>query len=99
MAWESEVLIFATLAILAVAGSWRVVSRSWAVKSDQPHLNERSAGLVGRSFLLSQAIVNGSGKITYQDTLWDVDGPDMPKGSRVRVTGVEGLRLQVEAGV
>ena len=43
MAWESEVLVFAALAILAVAASWRVVSRSWAVKSDQPHLNQRSA--------------------------------------------------------
>ena len=97
MAWESEVLVFAALAILAVAASWRVVSRSWAVKSDQPHLNQRSAGLVGRSFVLSQPIVNGSGKITYQDTLWDVDGPDLPTGARVHVTGVEGLRLRVKA--
>lgn len=98
MAWESEVLVFAALAILAVAASWRVVSRSWAVKSDQPHLNQRSAGLVGRSFVLAQPIVNGSGKITYQDTLWDVDGPDLPKGAHVRVTGVEGLRLRVKEG-
>ena len=97
MAWESEVLVFAALAILAVAASWRVVSRSWAVKSDQPHLNQRSAGLVGRSFVLTKPIVNGSGKITYQDTLWDVDGPDLPTGARVHVTGVEGLRLRVKA--
>ena len=97
MAWESEVLVFAALAILAVAASWRVVSRSWAVKSDQPHLNQRSAGLVGRNFVLSQPIVNGSGKITYQDTSWDVDGPDLPTGARVHVTGVEGLRLRVKA--
>ena len=97
LAWEREVLVFAALAVLAVAASWRVVSRSWAVKSDQPHLNQRSAGLVGRSFVLSQPIVNGSGKITYQDTLWDVDGPNLPIGARVQVTGVEGLRLRVKA--
>ncbi len=97
LAWEHEVLVFAALAVLAVAASWRVVSRSWAVKSDQPHLNQRSAGLVGRSFVLSQPIVNGSGKITYQDTLWDVDGPNLPIGARVQVTGVEGLRLRVKA--
>ena len=97
MAWQSEVLVFAALAILAVAASWRIVSRSWVVKSDQPHLNQRSAGLVGRSFVLARPIVNGSGKITYQDTLWDVDGPDLPAGARVHVTGVEGLRLRVKA--
>ena len=97
MAGTSEVLVFAALSILAVAASWRVVSRSWAVKSDQPHLNQRSAGLVGRSFVLAQPIVNGSGKITYQDTMWDVDGPDLPTGAYVRVTGVEGLRLRVKA--
>ena len=98
MVWEREVLVFAVLSILAVAASWRFVRQSWAVKSDQPHLNQRSAGLVGRSFILSQPIVNGSGKITYQDTLWDVDGPDLPMGARVHVTGVEGLRLRVKAG-
>ncbi len=98
MAWESEVLVFAMLALLAVAASWRVVRRSWAVKSDQPHLNQRSAALVGRSFILPQPIVNGSGKISYQDTLWDVDGPDLPTGARVRVTAVEGLRLRVKVG-
>jgi inner membrane protein len=41
--------------------------------------------------------VNGSGKIKVEDTLWDVDGPDMAVGSRIKVTAVQGMRLMVEA--
>src|SRR6201999_643361 len=45
--WMGEAITFAVLAAVAVAVSWRFVSASWAVKSDQPHLNQRSAGLIG----------------------------------------------------
>ena len=97
MAWENEILVFAALAIVAVAASWRVVSRSWAAKSDQPNLNQRHEGLVGRSFYLESAIHHGVGKIKVNDTLWDVIGDDMTKGALVKVIGVEGLRLKVVA--
>jgi membrane protein implicated in regulation of membrane protease activity len=39
--------------------------------------------------------VNGSGKITIDATIWDVDGADAPVGTRVTVTGVKGMRLVV----
>ncbi len=40
--------------------------------------------------------VNGVGKLRVDDTTWKVAGNDVPAGSRVRVTGVEGTILQVE---
>ncbi len=94
--WTAEALTFAALAVLCVAASWRFVSKSWAVKSDSPHLNQRQAGLVGRSFILEKAIINGSGKIKFEDTLWDVEGEDAAAGTRVKVTGVDGMRLRVK---
>ena len=92
-----EALLFAVLAGILVAVSWRLVSKAWRPVSDQPFLNQRQQGLVGKTFALHQPIVNGQGKIRYEDTLWDVDGPDLPKNARVKVVGVDGLRLQVEA--
>jgi inner membrane protein len=47
-------------------------------------------------FPLEAAITNGSGKVRIEDALWDVDGPDLAKGERVRITGVNGLRLAAE---
>ena len=92
-----EIFCFAILALLCVLASWRFVMNSRHSKTDSPHLNQRHHGLVGRSFVLDRAIVNGRGKIEVEDTLWDVDGPDMAVGARVKVTGVQGRRLVVEA--
>ena len=93
-----EIFSFAILSFVLVMISWRFVMSARNMKSDQPHLNQRHQGLVGRSFILDRAIVNGSGKIKVDDTLWDVDGPDMAEGVRVKVIGVVGMRLVVEAG-
>jgi len=96
--WTSEALTFAGLAILCVAGSWRIVTKSWVTKSDQPHLNQSHQAFVGKSYPLEKAIVDGHGKIKVDDRIWDVQGPDMPKGAHVKVTGVDGLRLRVKEG-
>jgi inner membrane protein len=96
--WMGEVFTFATLSMLTVLASWRFVMGSRNMKSESPHLNQKHAGFVGRSFILEKAIVNGTGKIRVEDALWDVDGPDLPSGARVKVTAVAGLRLVVEKG-
>ena len=92
-----EGLIFAVAALLLVIASWRVVSKSWDPKSDQPFLNQRQNALVGKTFILVEPIVGGQGKIRFEDTIWDVDGPDLPKATRVKVMSVDGLRLNVVA--
>jgi membrane protein implicated in regulation of membrane protease activity len=96
MSWEAEVGLFAIFSAAAVATSWRIVTRAWTAKSDQPHLNQRHEALVGKTFHLERAIVNGQGKIKVDDRIWDVEGEDLPKGAQVKVTGVDGLRLRVK---
>ena len=51
---------------------------------------------MGKTFHLERAIVDGQGKIKVDDRIWDVQGPDLPKGTSVKVTGVDGLRLKVK---
>lgn len=94
--WQGEVATFAVLSMLLVLASWKWVMASHRPKSDQPNLNQRHAAYVGKVVPLAQAIVNGSGKVRIDDALWDVDGPDLPQGSLVRISGVTGLRLTAE---
>jgi membrane protein implicated in regulation of membrane protease activity len=63
--------------------------------ADQPLLNQRAAQLVGRIVVLEAAIENGYGKVRIGDALWTVVGADLPVGSRVVVTGVQGMDLAV----
>ena len=93
MGWAGEGITFGLTSLLTVFATWKQVTSNWSAKSDQPHLNQRLNGFVGRTIVLDQAIINGSGKVRIEDALWDVDGEDAPAGTKVKLTGVKGLRL------
>jgi membrane protein implicated in regulation of membrane protease activity len=46
---------------------------------------------------VEEAIENGRGKVRVGDSVWQADGPDVPAGSRVKVTGARGTVLVVVA--
>lgn len=94
--WQGEIATFCGLAILSVLSSWRFVMSKRNMQSDQPHLNQRQNAYVGRRTALMQPIVNGTGKVRFDDALWEVSGPDLPAGTQVIVTGVDGRVLTVE---
>jgi membrane protein implicated in regulation of membrane protease activity len=66
-------------------------------KSDLPDLNERAQQYVGRSLVVAESIENGRGKVRVGDSVWQAEGPDVPVGSRVKVTGARGTVLVVVA--
>jgi len=97
LGWEIEALVFAVLAVAAVVG-WRSVIRKNKDKADPASmLNRRGDQLIGRTAILSEAITNGRGKAKVDDTVWRVEGQDLPAGTQIRVTGVDGAILKVEA--
>jgi inner membrane protein len=83
------------LALAMVAATWKWVTRQWQPASDQPNLNQRHHSYIGKSYVLDFPIVNGLGRLTIEATIWDVEGPDAPVGSRVTVKAVNGMRLVV----
>lgn len=93
--WEWQMLLFAILSVVSV-----VVGRSYLrqrpIESDRPNLNRRGQQYVGRTFVLSEPIVNGFGKIRVDDSTWKVEGRDAPVGTPIRVVGVDGVVLKVE---
>lgn len=94
--WELQIALWAILSVVFVMIAKPWLRRRNAIESDQPNLNRRMLNYVGRSFVLDEPIVNGQGRVTIEDTLWQVSGPDTPKGAWVRLTRVDGLRFIVE---
>ena len=88
--------MFAALALAAVLTGRFLSRRPGESGTDQPWLNRRGAALVGRTFALDQPITGGEGRVRVDDSVWRVIGPDLPAGSRVRVSRIEGATLVVE---
>ena len=64
---------------------------------DHPLADHRSGmKFIGQSLVLEQAIQNNAGRIYLGNREWQVRGPNLPVGSRVRVTGVDGTILLVD---
>ena len=91
-----QMVLFASLGFIAIAVYWKWFRRRERA-SDHPTLNRRAAQHVGRIATLDRAIEGGRGRVKIGDAYWDVSGPDLPVGTRVRVIGEDGMTLAVEA--
>ena len=95
--WQAQLLMFALFALAAVPVWRRLASSHSRSSQSNPFLNKRTAALVGREFTLEKPIIDGSGTVRIDDTIWRVAGPDAPAGSRVKVIRVDGANLTVAA--
>ncbi len=96
MGWEWEAVLFVILAGAAVFLGRNFMRRNPKQSAD-PALNRRGERYLGRKFTVETAIVNGRGAIKVDDGVWRAAGPDMPAGRQVKVVGVDGSILKVEA--
>ena len=95
MSWTLQLPLFGVLAILTAVYWWRR-QRGSVESGDQPNLNRRGHELIGRTFVVQQAIVERRGKIKVGDSVWMAVGPDAAVGTPVRVTAQNGTVLSVE---
>jgi membrane protein implicated in regulation of membrane protease activity len=96
MTWQIQLLLFAVLSVLSIV-VWRYFLRDrFPAPLTGRLLNRRGASYVGRTFTLKEPIVDGTGLLHVDDSRWKVQGDDMPAGSKVKVTGIEGTVLTVE---
>lgn len=93
--WQVQMVVFAAFSVAAI-----LIGRSFVARgerdTDEPHLNRRAEGLVGRTATLTDAIENGRGRIKLDDTTWSVTGPDLAAGTKVRIVASSGRDLTVE---
>jgi membrane protein implicated in regulation of membrane protease activity len=95
ISWQWQLLWFCGLSLASVLLANRYL-RQHPLESERPLLNERATQLIGKSFDLVDPIVNGRGSIHSGDTIWRVEGPELPQGTRIKVVGVDGSVLKVE---
>ena len=80
---------FAIFALVATFSGWQWRRLHPPKPSDQPALNRRVAQIVGQVAVLDRAIENGRGRIKLGDAFWQVEGPDLPAGTPVRIDGAD----------
>jgi membrane protein implicated in regulation of membrane protease activity len=91
--WQAQFVAFAGFSVAAIPLWRRLAGRA---QTDQPFLNRRAEAFVGRIFTLEKPIIDGAGTVGIGDTVWRITGTDVPAGSRVKVTRVDGTALHVE---
>lgn len=95
LAWDWQILSFGVLAVLITVG-YRRYFRRVNEATDNPLLNDRAAQMVGKMFVLGVDL-DGTGADMLGDTRWTLRcNGRLPKGTRVRVAGVDGMVLSVE---
>lgn len=92
--WQWQLVWFCLLSLTAVLIALKYL-RKHPLESDRPLLNQRAVQHVGQHFNLIDPIVNGRGSVKIGDSIWRVEGPELPKGARVKVTGADGTVLKV----
>jgi hypothetical protein len=94
--FEVQLLIFSIVSLISVIISRYVFSQAQLRDESNPTLNRRGTEYIGRIFTLEQPIINGIGKLNIGDGSWLIEGEDCPIGTRVKVLGLNGIRLQTE---
>jgi membrane protein implicated in regulation of membrane protease activity len=96
LGWQSELLGFIVVSVLAA-----LVGHRWygqrSESSGAGQINKRTDRLIGRTATLSEAIVNGRGRVSIEDGWWSVAGPDLPAGAQVEIVGAHGSVLDVRS--
>lgn len=94
-AWQ--LVVFATLAFVSYFPVRWSARRLW--NGDQPlddTLNRRGRSAIGHKVTVIEAIENGYGAVVVGDSRWRAScREDVPEGSKVEVTGVDGTTLTV----
>lgn len=95
LGWELQLILFGVIAVVTVIYAKKFIKK-YAKETDQPTLNRRGDKYIGKVYVLDQAIENGSGKVKVGDTMWRVEGENLPVGSAVKVIAVNGASFVVE---
>jgi hypothetical protein len=94
--WMPQILIWSVLAVAGALG-WQAYRKKNPAADKAKGMNRRGEQYIGRHFTLMKDIVNGTGELHVDDTRWKiVSHHDLPAGSKVKVTAVEGTSLRVE---
>jgi membrane protein implicated in regulation of membrane protease activity len=91
-----QLALFALYAVIAVLVGRRFYANRHHDSTD-PLLNDRAGRLIGKVVTVVQQVDDHGGRVRVGDSEWSARGGPAAVGERVRITGVDGNCLQVEA--
>jgi len=91
LTWQQQLGIYAASTMVLSFIFIKIVAAIRKNDDDTPE----SKTMIGEEFALSHSIQNNFGEIELDGVFWSLKGPDMEKGSYVRVVGVDGQMLAV----
>jgi inner membrane protein len=91
-----QLALFALYALLAVMIGRRFYTNRHSGSAD-PLINDPARRLVGKVVTVVTAVDDHSGRVRLGDSEWSARGGPAAVGERVRITGVDGNCLKVEA--
>jgi len=94
ISWQWQLVWFCLLSLASVLIALKYLRRH-PLESERRLLNERAVQHIGQCYDLVDPIVNGRGSVKIGDSIWRVEGPELPLGSRVRILGCDGTLLKV----
>jgi hypothetical protein len=92
----SQLALFALYSLIAVMVGRRFYANE-SVDSSDPLLNDRSARLVGKVVTVVEPNDAQGGRVRVGDSEWSARGGPASAGDKVRIIGVYGICLKVEA--
>lgn len=95
ISWQLQFVIFSVTSIVTIFAGYKWFRRN-PIVSEQPSIGERGDDLIGQTYQVEQAIVNGNGRIKVGESTWKAMGPDCKVGSNVRVIAVDAAIVTVE---
>ena len=91
-----QLALFALYAVIAVLVGRRFYANRHHDSTD-PLLNDRAGRLIGKVVTVVTPVDDHGGRVRVGDSEWSARGGPAAVGERVRITGVDGNCLQVEA--
>jgi membrane protein implicated in regulation of membrane protease activity len=95
ISWQTQFILFAVSSIVAILAGRSFFNRK-EINTEDPTLSSQESSLIGKSYTVEQAIINGSGRVKVGESTWKASGPDCKAGSSVKVIAVDGAELIVE---
>ena len=95
ISWEIQLLLFSLTSVITIVG-WLQWKKFHPAKMAEPTLNRRGSQYIGQQFTLTDPVTNRRGKLTPDNTIWVIAGPDCEAGIRIQITAIDGSQLQFE---
>lgn len=91
-----QILLFAIFSVIALIIGVKIY-KGKDQDIETHHLNQvRGAEYIGHIYTLPSDITNNSGRLPLGDSIWNIQGENLPAGTQIRITKVVGNTLHYE---